>query len=110
MIDSRRAASRPPTYHRGRKLPTSQQHIFAVGDVIGVPSLGSVSMEQDASPRPGFGIRDSNRPITLRGLYIPEISFIGKTETVDDDGIPYEVAWLLREIAPGRIRGDTTDA
>ena len=93
---------------------TKQPHIFAVGDVIGFPSLASVSMEQGriAAAR-AFGI---NRRIRIRryypyGIYtIPEISFIGKTEEqLTDEDVPYEVGVAYyREIARGQIRGDTT--
>src|ERR1700741_1974220 len=92
---------------------TKQPHIFAVGDVIGFPSLGSVSMEQGriAAAR-AFGVpTNSNRANYPYGIYtIPEISFIGKTEEqLTDDGIPYEVGMAyFREIARGQIRGDTT--
>lgn len=92
---------------------TKQPHIFAVGDVIGFPSLGSVSMEQGriaASNAFGLPIH-SNRDLYPYGIYtIPEISFIGKTEEqLTDGGIPYEVGVAyFREIARGQIRGDTT--
>jgi len=92
---------------------TTQRHIFAVGDVIGFPSLGSVSMEQGriAAAR-AFGIpTNSNRANYPYGIYtIPEISFIGKTEEqLTDEGVAYEVGMaFFREIARGQIRGDTT--
>src|SRR5579872_4102057 len=61
---------------------TSQPHIFAVGDVIGFPSLASVSMEQGriAAAR-AFGKAIQSNPASYPyGIYtIPEISFIGKT-------------------------------
>src|SRR5438132_73435 len=91
---------------------TKQPHIFAVGDVIGFPSLGSVSMEQGriAAAR-AFGMpTNSNRANYPYGIYtIPEISFIGKTEEqLTDEGVPYEVGMaFFREIARGQIRGDT---
>ncbi len=92
---------------------TSQPHIFAVGDVVGFPSLASVSMEQGRiAAAHAFG-RDlhSNPSNYPYGIYtIPEISFIGKTEeqlTAED--VPYEVGMAYyREIARGQIRGDTT--
>ena len=92
---------------------TRQPHIFAVGDVIGFPSLASVSMEQGriavahAYNRPVH----SNPATYPYGIYtIPEISFIGKTEEqLTDEGAPYEVGMAYyREIARGQIRGDTT--
>jgi NAD(P) transhydrogenase len=92
---------------------TKEPHIFAVGDVIGFPSLGSVSMEQGriaAARAFGMPIR-SNRANYPYGIYtIPEISFIGKTEEqLTEEGVPYEVGIAyFREIARGQIRGDTT--
>jgi NAD(P) transhydrogenase len=92
---------------------TPQPHIFAVGDVIGFPSLGSVSMEQGRmAAANAFGIPiHSNRANYPYGIYtIPEISFVGKTEEqLTEDGVPYEVGVaFFREIARGQIRGDTT--
>jgi NAD(P) transhydrogenase len=92
---------------------TEQPHIFAVGDVIGFPSLGSVSMEQGRiAAAKAFGIPiNSNRANYPYGIYtIPEISFIGKTEEqLTDEGVAYEVGMAyFREIARGQIRGDTT--
>jgi len=92
---------------------TSQSNIFAVGDVIGFPSLASVSMEQGriAAGR-AFGIPLQSTPAFYPyGIYtIPEISFIGKTEEqLTDEDVPYEVGVAYyREIARGQIRGDTT--
>jgi len=92
---------------------TTQPHVFAVGDVIGFPSLGSVSMEQGRiAAAKAFGMSiNSKRENYPYGIYtIPEISFIGKTEEqLTDEGIPYEVGIAyFREIARGQIRGDTT--
>jgi NAD(P) transhydrogenase len=92
---------------------TKQPHIFAVGDVIGFPSLGSVSMEQGRiAAAKAFGMTiNSKRENYPYGIYtIPEISFIGKTEEqLTDEGIPYEAGIAyFREIARGQIRGDIT--
>jgi NAD(P) transhydrogenase len=92
---------------------TTQPHVFAVGDVIGFPSLGSVSMEQGRiAAAKAFGMSiNSKRENYPYGIYtIPEISFIGKTEEqLTEEGIPYEVGIAyFREIARGQIRGDTT--
>ena len=92
---------------------TKQSHIFAVGDVIGFPSLASVSMEQGRiACANAFGkIIHSNPASYPYGIYtIPEISFIGKTEEqLTDEDVPYEVGVAYyREIARGQIRGDTT--
>jgi NAD(P) transhydrogenase len=92
---------------------TAQPHIFAVGDVIGFPSLASVSMEQGRIAAAGaFGKKLISNPASYPyGIYtIPEISFIGKTEEqLTDEDVPYEVGVAYyREIARGQIRGDTT--
>ena len=92
---------------------TSQPHIFAAGDVIGFPSLASVSMEQGRlAAAHAFGSTlHSNPAYYPYGIYtIPEISFIGKTEEqLTDEDVPYEVGVAYyREIARGQIRGDTT--
>jgi NAD(P) transhydrogenase len=91
---------------------TSQPHIFAVGDVIGFPSLASVSMEQGriAAAR-AFGVAVQSDPEGYPyGIYtIPQISFIGKTEEqLTDADVPYEVGVAYyREIARGQISGHT---
>jgi NAD(P) transhydrogenase len=91
---------------------TTQPHIFAVGDVIGFPSLASVSMEQGriAAAR-AFGLQVQTDPESYPyGIYtIPQISFIGKTEEqLTDADVPYEVGVAYyREIARGQIAGHT---
>ena len=92
---------------------TAAPHIYAVGDVIGFPSLGSVSMEQGRiAAANAAGIKIHSNPAHYPyGIYtIPEISFIGKTEDqLTDAGVPYEIGIAyFREIARGQIRGDTT--
>jgi NAD(P) transhydrogenase len=92
---------------------TAQPNIYAVGDVIGFPSLASVSMEQGRlSVAHAFDRPISSNPSYFPfGIYtIPEISFIGKTEEqLTDEDVPYEVGVAYyREIARGQIRGDTT--
>ena len=93
---------------------TKQKNIFAVGDVIGFPSLASVSMEQGRiAVARAFNDESmhTNPSLYPYGIYtIPEISFIGKTEEqLTDEDVPYEVGVAYyREIARGQIRGDTT--
>jgi NAD(P) transhydrogenase len=93
---------------------TKVEHIYAAGDVVGFPSLASVSMEQGriAAVR-AFGdhAASSNPSFYPYGIYtIPEISFIGKTEEqLTGEDVPYEVGMAYyREVARGQIRGDTT--
>ena len=93
---------------------TKQANIYAVGDVIGFPSLASVSMEQGRIAVARMFNDDSihtNPSLYPYGIYtIPEISFIGKTEEqLTEEDVPYEVGVAYyREIARGQIRGDTT--
>ena len=87
---------------------TAQPHIFAVGDVIGFPSLASVSMEQGRiAAANAFNIKIHSDPATYPyGIYtIPQISFIGKTEEqLTQEDVPYEVGVAYyREIARGKL-------
>jgi NAD(P) transhydrogenase len=97
-----------------KDFQTKQPHIYAVGDVIGFPSLASVSMEQGRIAVARMFNDDTvhtNPSVYPYGIYtIPEISFIGKTEEqLTDEDVPYEVGVAYyREIARGQIRGDTT--
>jgi NAD(P) transhydrogenase len=92
---------------------TSVPHIFAVGDVIGFPSLASTSMEQGrlAACR-AFNVEASSAPALFPyGIYsIPEISMVGRTEDeLTEQGVPYEIGKAhYREIARGQIIGDST--
>ena len=86
--------------------------IFAAGDVIGFPSLASVSMEQGRlAAANAVGLKIQSNPATYPyGIYtIPEISFAGKTEEqLTDEDVPYEVGVAYyRDTARGQIRGDT---
>lgn len=91
---------------------TEVPHIYAVGDVIGFPSLAATSMEQGrlaahhACDEPVHDIHET-QPI---GIYtIPEISFVGKTEDeLTQAKIPFEVGISrYRELARGQIIGDS---
>jgi NAD(P) transhydrogenase len=104
--------------NRGRLLvnenyQTDVPHVYAVGDVIGFPSLASTSMEQGRlAACHAFGIEASSVPALFPyGIYsIPEISMVGRTEEeLTEAGVPYEVGKAhYREIARGQIIGDTT--
>jgi len=92
---------------------TRQPNIYAAGDVIGFPSLASVSMEQGRmAVGNALGAQVKSDPSNYPyGIYtIPEISFVGKTEEqLTEEDVPYEVGVAYyREIARGQIRGDTT--
>jgi len=92
---------------------TAVPHIYAAGDVIGFPSLASVSMEQGRlAACHAFHHPASSAPeLFPYGIYsIPEISFVGKTEEqLTEQDVPYEVGVAhYREIARGQIIGDTT--
>jgi NAD(P) transhydrogenase len=92
---------------------TKVPNIYAAGDIIGFPSLASVSMEQGRiAAASACGLKIQSNPATYPyGIYtIPEISFIGKTEEqLTDEDVPYEVGVAYyRETARGQIRGDTT--
>jgi NAD(P) transhydrogenase len=92
---------------------TKVPNIYAAGDVIGFPSLASVSMEQGRlAAAHAVGLKIQSNPATYPyGIYtIPEISFTGKTEEqLTEADVPYEVGVAYyRETARGQIRGDTT--
>jgi NAD(P) transhydrogenase len=93
-----------PTYR------TAVEHIYAVGDVIGFPSLASASAEQGRlAAADACGIEAhpiENLPV---GIYaIPEISYVGKTELeLTEAAVPYEVGVAnYRELARGQIIGE----
>jgi len=91
---------------------TAVPHIFAAGDVVGFPSLASVSMEQGrVASANAFGIPTVTVPALFPyGIYtIPEVSFVGHTEEqLTEAQVPYEVGVAnYREIARGGIIGDT---
>jgi NAD(P) transhydrogenase len=92
---------------------TSQPHIYAVGDVIGFPSLASTSMEQGRLAMcHAFGQPCKSVPeLFPYGIYtIPEISTCGKNESeLTQEGVPYEIGKAnYKEIARGQIIGDNT--
>ncbi len=95
------------------RFRTAVRHIYAVGDVIGFPSLAATSMEQGRlAACDAFGVpanaMDAALPI---GIYtIPEISFVGRTEEqLTEAAVPYEIGISrYRELARGQILGDTS--
>jgi NAD(P) transhydrogenase len=102
--------------HRGRlsvdrkTFQTGVPHIYAVGDVIGFPSLASTSMEQGRiASCHAFGHKHSEpQPYFPYGIYsVPEMSTIGMTEEeLKEREIPYEVGIArFRETSRGHILG-----
>ena len=92
---------------------TAVDNIYAVGDVIGFPSLASTSAEQGRlSACHAFGVAAESIPdLFPYGIYaIPEISMVGKgEEQLTEEGVPYEVGKAeYSEIARGTILGDSS--
>jgi NAD(P) transhydrogenase len=90
---------------------TSVENVYAVGDVIGFPSLAATSMEQGRlAACHAFGVPKKTMGDLLPiGIYtIPEISFVGKTEEdLTGAAVPYEVGVSRhRELARSQILGD----
>jgi NAD(P) transhydrogenase len=91
---------------------TAVPHVYAVGDVIGFPSLASTSMEQGRVAACSMFGASCDRMANLLpyGIYsIPEISVVGPTEEqLTRDGVPYEAGVAqYREIARGQLLGDS---
>ena len=89
---------------------TCVPHIYAVGDVIGFPSLASTSMEPGRiAACHAFGAPMSEAPSFFPyGIYsVPEISTIGLTEDeAREKGIHYECGIArFRETSRGHIMG-----
>lgn len=93
---------------------TIHSHIYAVGDVIGYPSLASAAYDQGrfASTHILEG-RCENKLVKFipTGIYtIPEISSVGYTEKeLTEKKVPYEVGHsLFKHLARAQITGRTT--
>lgn len=92
---------------------TAVPHIYAVGDVIGFPSLASTAMEQGRlASCHAFGVPTHMLPHLLPyGIFtVPGISLVGKNEEeLTKAGVPYAIGRAhYREIARGQILGDRT--
>lgn len=90
---------------------TSVENIYAAGDVIGWPSLASVSYDQGRSA--SNAIVDPAACVEIdrfaSGIYtIPEISTLGKTEReLTNEKVPYEVGKaFFKNTARGMITGE----
>ncbi len=91
---------------------TAAEHVYAVGDVIGFPSLASTSAEQGRlASCDAFGLEAHTMPELLPfGIYaIPEISYVGRTEReLTEESVAYEVGVAhYRELARGQILGES---
>ena len=96
-----------------QSFQTSVPHIYAIGDVIGFPSLASTSREQG---RRAVCNAFSKEGVTCEvvtylpfAIYtIPEISMVGETEEeLTAKGIPYEVGCAnFQEVLRGQISGE----
>jgi NAD(P) transhydrogenase len=89
---------------------TAVESVYAVGDVIGFPSLASTSMEQGRiAALHAFGVEASLLSQRLPyGIYtIPEIAMIGPTEQeLTKDEVPYETGIArFRELSRVQISG-----
>ncbi len=96
-----------------RHFRTEVENIYAVGDIIGFPSLASTSMEQGRQA--AYHAFDHSCPLLTGffpyGIYsIPEISYVGENEeTLSAKAIPYETGiGRYQETARGQILGDFT--
>ncbi len=92
---------------------SAQPHIYAVGDVVGFPSLASAAYDQGrfAASHLVFGKRDDSLVKNIpTGIYtIPEISSIGCTEReLTEQKVPYEVGHSqFKSLARAQITGQT---
>jgi len=92
---------------------SSVPHIYAVGDVIGYPSLASAAYDQGrfAAQHLLFGKCNKLKIADIpTGIYtIPEISSVGQTEReLTEKKIPYEVGHsFFRHLARAQITGRT---
>jgi NAD(P) transhydrogenase len=93
------------------RYQTAVPHIYAVGDVIGFPSLASTSAEQGRLAACDiFGVPVTELPGRFPyGIYsIPEIGWVGVHEAeLTAKAIPFETGVArYKEIARGQILGD----
>src|SRR5690606_21262955 len=91
---------------------TTMPHIYAVGDVIGHPSLASTSIEQGRRAAcHAFGLPYKGGSIPFpSGIYsIPEIAMVGFTEReLRHAKTPYETGiGRFSDVEKGKIIGDT---
>ncbi|HEX5655558.1 MAG TPA: Si-specific NAD(P)(+) transhydrogenase [Polyangiales bacterium] len=91
---------------------TAQAHIYAVGDVVGAPSLASASYDQGRFAALHAVTGETNARLVQdipTGIYTsPEISSVGRTEReLTAEKVPYEVGHaLFRSLARAQITGN----
>ncbi|WP_151704514.1 Si-specific NAD(P)(+) transhydrogenase [Nitrincola alkalilacustris] len=90
---------------------TSAEGVYAVGDVIGWPSLASAALDQGRAASSDLLSGDDFRYINEvpTGIYtIPEISSVGKTEEeLTEERVPYEVGQaFFKDTARAQISGE----
>jgi len=92
---------------------SAQPHIYAVGDVIGQPSLASAAYDQGRFAATHLVYGETNYRLIEQiptGIYtIPEISSIGSTEQeLTEQKVPYEVGHaFFKDLARAQISGRT---
>ena len=89
---------------------TSVEDVYAVGDIIGFPSLASTSMEQGriaAMHAMGVDVPPMSRRLPYGVFTIPEIAMIGPTEEeLTEQAVPYETGMArFRELSRVQISG-----
>jgi NAD(P) transhydrogenase len=90
---------------------TAVPHIYAVGDVVGFPSLAATAMHQGRLAMAhalGASVNGEGAALPYGIFTIPEISMVGETEEqLTAARVPYEIGQaFFREIARGEIVGD----
>jgi NAD(P) transhydrogenase len=93
------------------RYETASKGIFAVGDVIGFPSLASAAYDQGRAAAAAARGKPNPRHVddTPTGIYtLPEISSVGSTEReLTEARIPYEVGRaFFKETARAQISGE----
>jgi len=89
----------------------SQPHIYAVGDVVGYPSLASAAYDQGRFAAEHLATGECNTRLIKdipTGIYTnPEVSSVGRTEReLTQEGVPYEVGHaLFRSLARAQLTG-----
>jgi len=112
VLDGRSIASCPRGWLEvNEHFQSNIPHIYAVGDLIGAPSLAATGMEQGRIA--SIHACNAQTNITAKHLpmaiyTIPEVAWVGKTTAeLDAEGIDYVTGnSVYRETARGQIIGD----